>query len=80
MFTTSITWCSRCGRTINFTHLSSLRDRTVNKELQKLMDLHQANKCDHCKFCFGDCKGKPVFGDCVGNDNVITCRSYRKIR
>ena len=36
------------------------------------------NLCDSCKFQFPDCDGDPVFGDSIGNDNIIMCKQYKK--
>lgn len=36
------------------------------------------NLCGSCKSSYPDCKGKPEFGDNVGNDNVIRCNKYLK--
>ena len=35
------------------------------------------NLCDSCNNCFADCKSEDlVFGNGVGNDNVIVCDAY----
>ena len=78
MFTSSITWCPKCGRPIVFTHLSSMRNETINKELLKAVEKHQLHKCIDCKFDFASCYGNPEFGDCIGKDNVVRCRSFRR--
>lgn len=34
------------------------------------------NLCDSCALCFADCPAEIVFGNGIGNDNVIECDVY----
>ena len=35
------------------------------------------NLCDNCQYCIADCDERnPIYGNGVGNDNVIKCKTY----
>ena len=51
-------------------------DVDVDKELDDRMYEHQLHLCPSCKFEFATCRGDPVFGQCVGKDNVVECAIY----
>ena len=69
--------CSKCGKAICITYYPF--DRTVDNELVRLEKEHQINLCNTCIFAFATCDALEVeFGKCVGNDNVISCLTYKR--
>ena len=70
-------YCSKCGKAICITYCPF--DSTVDNELVRLCKEHQINLCNTCIFEFATCHALKIeFGNCVGNDNVISCDAYKQ--
>lgn len=69
-------YCRLCGKAVEYVPEVFETKETTWKELDIRMYEHQLNLCNDCEHDFGGCKGKPEFGDCVGNDNVINCGKF----
>lgn len=72
-------YCKKCGKPAGmdkqtFFELSEFRR---DKELVARLYEHQQHLCKTCIFDFAECIGRPEFGECVGNDNVVSCDKYR---
>ena len=70
-------YCSKCGKIIELDYYPF--NKTISEELMVLESEHAMNLCDTCANSFSECNARrAIFGDCVGNDNVIECDAYRK--
>lgn len=72
-------FCKKCGEAITIS--SDLEQKLAPSIIDRLdtrIFEHQVNLCKSCKYCLGNCDGKPVFGNCLGNDNVIDCDAYSR--
>ena len=51
-------------------------------ELDLIRESECLNLCDTCSRCFGECLNDDtiVFGNGIGNDNVIKCGSYMEVK
>jgi len=75
MTTLGLIYCEKCGHAITVDHLPF--NCLIRDELWRLLKQHQTHLCKSCKYDFATCKAKYiVFGDCIGNDNVIECELY----
>jgi hypothetical protein len=73
----AIAWkyCNKCGKIIKL--LSYPFNRSISEELDILEEEHQLHLCLLCSEAFPTCNAKKViFGNCVGNDNVIECNRF----
>ncbi len=76
--------CEKCNKTIwADAHpdaallLFSTETDVVEKGLSKFMAKHQLHLCTEREHDFATCSAKDtVFGNCVGNDNVIECGGF----
>lgn len=69
------TFCGKCGKTISLDYYP--RNKTIAEELEILEEEHQLHLCTVCAQTFATCSAKKIlFGDCVGNDNVIECDQF----
>ena len=79
---------SKCGRCPNSASSDFCDDpgkimRFAADELERLSSENEriksecVNLCDTCAFCFAGCDSVPIFGNGVGQDNVIYCPQYK---
>ena len=71
-------YCPLCDKAVVYMADPFETKEKARKELDDRMDEHQLNMCRTCQNDFATCNGKPEFGECVGNDNVIGCASYNE--
>jgi len=70
-------YCSKCGKIIELDYYPF--NKTISEELMVLESKHATHLCNTCTNIFSECNARRViFGDCVGNDNVIECDTYRR--
>ena len=75
-------FCPKCQKSIGLTYYPwnaspNYRD-DIDRELTILMEEHQTHLCQSCQYEFATCKAKEItFGDCLGNDNVLVCDTYK---
>lgn len=76
-------FCPICKKPIRLTYYpwnycEDFKD-DISREIDLLMERHQLNLCNSCKFEFATCKAKSIiWGECLGNDNVIECNKYKE--
>lgn len=69
----SLHWkCPKCKKTIIF----KVDIGSSEAALDSLILSHQMNLCTSCTHNFPTCEGDPTFGECLGNDNVISCTGH----
>ena len=66
-------FCDDPGKIMRFAADELERLSTENKRIKS----ECVNLCDTCAFCFAECKGEPIFGSGIGQDNVIACLHYK---
>ena len=73
--------CDKCHKAITYRpDPKDLETREQSsKELVIRIAEHQIHLCTTCDKHFAECHSNPVFGNCVGNDNVIECDSYKEV-
>lgn len=71
-------YCPKCGTCVKIETGEKKAEytRELRERLDILMEEHQLHLCNSCTEHFAECKGTPVFGNCVGNDNVVECDGY----
>jgi len=71
-------YCDKCKRAVIYEPDPFEMPDTISRELKIRMEEHQLNLCRTCRKDFAACNGKPEFGQCVGEDNVINCPAHEQ--
>ncbi len=72
-------YCPKCEKAVAVEGLPAYDSPwplSVTDALDEAMEEHQFHYCNTCKNHFAECKGNPEFGNCVGNDNVVSCDKH----
>jgi len=68
-------YCPRCGKVISLDYYPF--GRSIPDELDRMVEEHSLRLCELCSKVFPSCDAKKVvFGECVGNDNIIECDGF----
>ena len=70
------TYCDLCGKAVHYKPETFETKDSMSRELDIRVDEHQLHLCKICDKKFATCDGNPIFGECVGKDNVVECDSY----
>ena len=71
-------YCDLCETAVKYEPEVFETKESASKELDIRTEEHKEHLCRDCTQHFAECDGEPEFGNCVGNDNVISCDKHER--